>query len=207
MRVYTGNQELDEILKEKGNFILVYGEPGSGKTNLIIKIVRESVSRGVTSLYISTEGSLNIERLLEVAQGFEDRIFISTPGNLSELLLSVLRSLSLGVGLVAIDSINYFYRIESGSSYRSNEMFLSLLGLIKYISETRDTYFIASAQVREINRFIEPSGIDVISFFKPYMLQCRKISTNLFEVFLSDLNKRFRYSIDRRDLVWTSSEK
>ncbi|MEL9929707.1 MAG: AAA family ATPase [Sulfolobales archaeon] len=202
MRIYTGNEELDSILERKDGFIIVYGEPGSGKTNLIAKILRECASRGVETIYISTEGSVNVYRVVEVVGGFEDRILISSVYSLSELLLALLRSIELMRGVIAIDSINYLYRIEGGYSYRSNEVFLSILGLIRYVSRTRGIKFLASAQIREVEGVTELSGRDLIEFFKPYMIRSRKISYNLFELYLEDEDRRFRYSLKEGDLIW-----
>ena len=61
---------LDDLLGggiEKGTITEVYGEPGSGKTNLCLQAARECVSNGKKMVFIDTEG-VSLERLKQICQ-------------------------------------------------------------------------------------------------------------------------------------------
>lgn len=203
--IYTGSTVLDEALSRSGSrFVVVYGGPGSGKTNLVLKILRESVSRGLRGLYISTEGSIQLSRLYELVEDRHlDNILVATPASLTELLKVFIESIDTAVDIVVIDSINYLYRIEAGSSYRSNEMFLSVLALTSLLSRISDRFFLYTAQVRETEEGEEPSGIDLMRFYDPYMIRSRRVSGDTHEITLEREGLVLRFRIEERDVVWT----
>ena len=206
-RVYTGSRELDDLLNIIDRFYLIYGEPGSGKTNLVSKITRESLARGSRVVYICTEGSVNIEPLIRDPNVLDKDLLIVFPKSLSELLLSVLEIFSLDQEIIVIDSINHLYRIEGGYSHRSNEIFTSIVSLLHYLSRNEKRFVFATAQVRETEEGLEPSGIAFLEFYKPYKIRVSKRSNNFFEMFLERDNKIFRFYINRNnDLIWSSLE-
>ncbi|MGC9009699.1 MAG: AAA family ATPase [Sulfolobales archaeon] len=205
-KVYTGNKELDEILNNKDRFYLIYGDPGTGKTNLVSKIARESVLRGSSVAYVCTEGSVNVTNLLNDPEIIDRDIKFAFPTTLTELLKAVITLLVENPpDVIIIDTINYLYRIEGGYSYRSNEIFISIISILHYISRTLGRYVLATAQVRETEEGLEPSGIVFLDFYRPYMIRSVKRDINLFEIILEKDNQKFLFSIRRKDLVWRNA--
>ena len=202
--IYTGNKDLDHIFeRDKIRFILLYGGPGSGKTNLIFKILKESVSKGYSVAYVSTEGTVHLNRLFNIIDDkFLDKIFIATPSSLSELLKIIIKLFGYDINIIAIDSINYLYRIEALTSFRANEMFLSINALTFLLSENMRRDVIFSAQVRESDEGVEPSGIDLIQFYDPYMIRVKKVYEDVREIFLEREKKSFRFKISHDDIIW-----
>lgn len=68
MKVKVGCGSLDELLKggvEKGCITLVYGEAGSGKTNLCIQLARNVLRKNKKVLYLDAEG-VSPERVKQI---------------------------------------------------------------------------------------------------------------------------------------------
>ncbi|MEM1611486.1 MAG: AAA family ATPase [Sulfolobales archaeon] len=169
MRPTTGFYQLDEDLFIEGEPLIIYGEPASGKTNLVLKILRESLRSGMEAAYISTEGSIVVERMEEIGVLDFPNLAIGFANSLSHLAQLVSEAVATGYSLVVIDSVNSLYRSSVGFVKRANEIFLGILAMVK-IAASLGRWVIATAQVREVGEEIEPSGADLISFY------CRNIA-------------------------------
>jgi len=107
---------LDELLKggiEKGIITEIYGEGGSGKTNICIQAARSCVEEGRKAVYIDTEG-ISKERLLQI---FGDRkklenLLFFIPFSLKEQEEMVEKACRIDAGIIILDSANLFYRLE-----------------------------------------------------------------------------------------------
>ena len=107
---------LDELLKggiEKGIITEIYGEGGSGKTNICIQAARSCVEEGRKAVYIDTEG-ISKERLLQI---FGDRkklenLLFFIPFSLKEQEEMVEKACKIDAGIIILDSANLFYRLE-----------------------------------------------------------------------------------------------
>ncbi|MCD6480919.1 MAG: DNA repair and recombination protein RadB [Thermoplasmata archaeon] len=107
---------LDQLLKggiEKGIITEIYGEGGSGKTNICIQAARSCVEEGRKAVYIDTEG-ISKERLLQI---FGDRkklenLLFFIPFSLKEQEEMVEKACKIDAGIIILDSANLFYRLE-----------------------------------------------------------------------------------------------
>ena len=107
---------LDQLLKggiEKGIITEIYGEGGSGKTNICIQAARSCVEEGRKAVYIDTEG-ISKERLLQI---FGDRkklenLLFFIPFSLKEQEEMVEKACRIDAGIIILDSANLFYRLE-----------------------------------------------------------------------------------------------
>lgn len=137
----TGSARFDELLGggiEKGTITLVYGEGGSGKTNLCLILTKNAVLSGSKVLYIDTEG-VSMARLGQIAGQELDKVnknvLFSEPYDLGEQTRLIAKGVKLlenrgKVGLIVVDSLTTFFRMsrsEEGDERRELNEQLSLL--------------------------------------------------------------------------------
>ena len=132
MRVPFDCKALDDLLRggiEAGTITEIYGEAGSGKTNLCILLARNVVLSGKKVIYIDTEG-LSQERVSQICGDQCDfvtkNLLIFEPYAFNEQETIVEKAVNLAIknediGLVILDSATLHYRIESGSEVDQRE--------------------------------------------------------------------------------------
>jgi DNA repair protein RadB len=110
---------LDELLDgglEADAITLVFGEGGSGKTNLALQCAREAARAGRRVAYVDTEG-VSAVRLRQVFDGLEGdlagRLLFFTPYSIDEQERMVQNAIRVpDLGLIVVDSINMHYRLH-----------------------------------------------------------------------------------------------
>ena len=109
-RINTGMQELDRVLGGgvvAGSLTLVGGDPGIGKSTLLLQVCRNFSDAGAKVLYISGEESLKqIKMRAERIGSFNDNLLLLCETNLS-LIEDTIRSRKPQI--VIIDSIQTMY--------------------------------------------------------------------------------------------------
>ncbi len=103
----------------------LFGEGGSGKTNICLQVTRNVVKGGQKVIYIDTEG-VSMERFSQICGGEDEYknlsrevLFFQPMG--SEQLHDAIKSTvklankDLHIGLVVLDSATVFYRMNLGS--------------------------------------------------------------------------------------------
>lgn len=116
-RITTGFGELDRVLGGgvvPGGLILVGGDPGIGKSTLLLQVCRNMSNNGKKILYISGEESLKQIKLRANRMGqFSDNLSL-----LSETSLDIIESVILETkpDVVVIDSIQTMLREDIGSA-------------------------------------------------------------------------------------------
>ncbi len=102
----TGVGELDRVLGGglvPGAVLLLAGEPGVGKSTLLLDVAVKAARSGVTTLYVSGEESAAQVRIrAERTNGLDDRLFIAAVTDLGNVLthLDAVRP-----GLLVVDSV------------------------------------------------------------------------------------------------------
>jgi DNA repair protein RadB len=112
---------LDDLLGggiENGTITMIYGEAGSGKTNLCLQATREYAAKGRKVAFIDSEG-VSLERLNQICEkdyDFKkvlDNILFFTPNSFENQEKTINDVINLeNVDLLVIDTINLFYRIN-----------------------------------------------------------------------------------------------
>ena len=105
-RTTTGMGELDRVLGGgivKGSLVLVGGDPGIGKSTLLLQMCRNLSAAGKNVLYVSGEESLGQIKMRAVRIGeFSDSLKLLSETNLDDIIETIL---SLRPEIVIIDSI------------------------------------------------------------------------------------------------------
>lgn len=125
-RIPFNCQPLDDILGggvENGAVTLLYGEGGTGKSNLCMVLARNVALGGKKVAFIDTEG-LSLERFEHICGGEFPRVLqgmlVFKPYTLHEQELAVESCVRLAegsseVGLLVLDSATVYYRMSFGS--------------------------------------------------------------------------------------------
>ncbi len=116
-RVSAGMKELDRVLGGgivKGSMVLVGGDPGIGKSTLLLQVCKNVCENGLHMLYISGEESLQQIKLRANRMGeFNDNLALLCETNL-EIIKGVIEKTK--PDMVVIDSIQTMYDEEVGSA-------------------------------------------------------------------------------------------
>ncbi len=116
-RIGTGFSELDRVLGGgivPGGLVLVGGDPGIGKSTLLLQVCQNMANSGLKILYISGEESLKQIRLRANRMGdFNDNLKLLSETNLESIEATVLDEKP---DAVVVDSIQTMYREDIGSA-------------------------------------------------------------------------------------------
>ncbi|MDY6966407.1 MAG: DNA repair and recombination protein RadB [Halobacteriota archaeon] len=120
-RYPLGCSNIDRLLGggfEAGTVTQIYGEAGSGKTNISLQLTIECVRSGKKVIFIDTEG-ISIERFNQIAgddaELISRDIIIFEPMSFDQqysIIREIDRMVEGNVGLVILDSATLFYRYE-----------------------------------------------------------------------------------------------
>lgn len=117
VRTVTGIGELDRVLGGgivAGSLVLIGGDPGIGKSTLILQLLDGIAAEGVKVLYVTGEESVRQIRMRADRLGVSrEQIYLSTE-NCVESMVQLAGELQ--PGLVAVDSIQTVYSEEVGSA-------------------------------------------------------------------------------------------
>ncbi|MBN1235556.1 MAG: DNA repair and recombination protein RadB [Methanotrichaceae archaeon] len=119
-RLPSGCLSLDLLLGggfESGIITQLYGESGTGKSNIAMQLAVQAVSRGLRVIFIDTEG-FSAERFKQIAgPGAEEmaaKIMIFEPMSLEQQAIAIREASKIAgrdLGLVILDSATSLYRI------------------------------------------------------------------------------------------------
>lgn len=113
----TGMKELDRVLGGgivEGSLILVGGDPGIGKSTLLLQVCKSLSNRGISVLYVSGEESLQQIKLRAQRIGdFSDSLKLLCETNLDRIKEVIMRRKPQ---VVVIDSVQTMYNEEVASS-------------------------------------------------------------------------------------------
>lgn len=154
-----GSTALDELLEgglEGGAITLLFGEAGTGKTNICLQVSRNVALAGKKVVYIDTEG-VSLERLKQMAgDRYEDvmkNVLFFEPHSFDEQEKFVdkavrLAESSLEVGVIILDSATIHYRLtrndeEKGIRKSLSPQLAKLLG----VARSKDVPILLTSQV------------------------------------------------------------
>ncbi|MCX6676572.1 MAG: DNA repair and recombination protein RadB [Methanothrix sp.] len=119
-RLPSGCQSLDLLLGggfESGIISQLYGESGTGKSNIVMQLAVQAVARDLRVIFIDTEG-FSAERFKQIAgPGAEEmaaKIMIFEPMSLEQQAIAIREASKIAgrdLGLIILDSATSLYRV------------------------------------------------------------------------------------------------
>jgi len=186
-----GSQVLDDLLEgglEGGAITLLFGEAGSGKTNICLQVARNVTLSGKKVIYIDTEG-VSLERLQQIAgDKYEEvmkNILFFEPHSFEEQEKFVEKAVkladsSLEIGAIIVDSATIHYRLtrndeEKGTRKSLSPQLAKLLG----VGRIKDIPILVTSQVyTDIEKgTFEPLGGHVLLHNAKAIIRLDKVST------------------------------
>lgn len=142
-KIPIGCKSIDEMLAggiEVDTITEIFGEAGSGKTNICLLLAKNVVLSGKKVMYIDTEG-ISAERLEQICGKETEKIvkemLVARCYSLEEQQVTVEEAVKKArkenVGVIILDSGTVFYRINIGMEEEAGER-QSLAGMINSLS-------------------------------------------------------------------------
>ena len=147
---------LDDLLGggiESNTLTEIYGEAGSGKTNLCLQASRECANSRNKVAYIDAEG-VSVERLGQLCEDYNykktlSNILFFNPSSFEEQEKMINNAIKIdGVGLIVVDTFNKLYRVklendEEGAARSLNRQVTNL----QLASRKNNLYVLLTGQV------------------------------------------------------------
>ncbi|MGM0770544.1 MAG: DNA repair and recombination protein RadB [Halobacteriota archaeon] len=155
----SGCHPIDELLGggfESGVVTQLFGEAGSGKTNVCLQLVVECVKKGKKAIFIDTEG-ISADRFRQIAgenaKEIAQDIIIFEPHTFEEQYSAVRETEKIStenIGLIILDSATAYYRFElddEESSIRTRRELSNQIGFLHSLARKRDIVVVITNQV------------------------------------------------------------
>ena len=137
-REKTGFGELDRVLGGgivKGSLVLIGGDPGIGKSTLLLQVCKELAAKGRKVLYISGEESPEQLKMRAQRVGKDADLLLLCETQLEAAEEAIRR---VGADLVVIDSIQTMYSSEVASAPGSISQVREATGLLMRLAKGLD---------------------------------------------------------------------
>jgi DNA repair protein RadB len=172
---------------ESGSVTSLYGEAGSGKTNICLQLARNVVMNGKKVIFIDTEG-VSLKRLEQICgENFnkvaKDILFF-TPYSLEDQEKNVEDAVHLveakkDIGLIILDSATVHYRATFGEECEADgrKSLGRQINLLLQISRKRDMPVVITTQVytdTKTNTF-EPIGGHALMHYAKAIIKLEKL--------------------------------
>jgi len=193
MKIKIDCKSLDELLKggvEKGCLTLLYGEAGSGKTNLCIQLARNVSLLKNKVLFLDAEG-ISAERVKQIfGKDYEEllkRVLFSNVHSFEEQERMVDKAASLAessdeIGLIVLDSATMHYRLTRKDEERMERKSLThQITTLLRVARTRNIPVVLTSQVyTDIDKgTYEPLGGHIILHNSKAIVRLEKTGQNL----------------------------
>jgi len=197
----TGCESLDRLLgtMSSGEIALIYGEPATGKSTLLLQTAVQAARNGSRTLFIDADHAFYAERLSGLSGNrpeVSEQILVSKPNSLADLtcLLSKLNNyISPEVGLVVVDTMTSLYRKEMDGNKNLFSLNRELNLQLAYLLQTARIFgfpVLITSQVRSSPRSdtlrseLEPVATRVLEYWAQRVLRMNLLRDGLREVCL-----------------------
>jgi DNA repair protein RadB len=144
LKITSGVEVFDDFLEggyDKDILTTIYGPASSGKTTLCMLAAIAQAKKQKKVLFIDTEGGFSIERMKQLCGDELDKILsniiIIKPIGFeeqSDMLGKIEKSVNSKFGLVIVDTITIFYRLEMARTSDFKEINSGLIQQLSYLT-------------------------------------------------------------------------
>lgn len=188
MQLASGCKPIDEMLAggfEAGVVTQVFGEAGSGKTNICLQLAVECVKQGKKAIYIDTE-AISPHRFKQIAgenaKDIAQHIIIFEPHSFEEQYAAtkeIEKLISDKIGIIIVDSATAFYRFEldqEESSIRTRRELSNQIGFLHGIARKYNVVVVITNQVYSdvVTGKVKPIGGSGIEHISKTIIQFEK---------------------------------
>ena len=206
--ISTGLQKLDEFLSggiPDGVIVDIFGENGTGKTQLLLQLSINSIKNGGNVLYLDTTGGFRPERILEIQKlsekqfNFLEKITVSRITNTSEQIKSIKNFESNDFSLIVIDNVTDLFSYEykrDESIFEKNSLFIKYMHELSKFTIRKKIPIILTNMIRTIEGKEVENMKSAIDPFTHIKIQLSKNSSKFKGKIYWALNKQhFFYKI------------
>ena len=155
-RLSTGSNSFDDLLGggiECGSVTLLYGEAGTGKTNICLQAAFNLIEKeGKKVAYVDTEG-LSSERIEQISSGEDSRkeLLVFQVRSFEEQIDRIAKVVRLAeandkIGMIIVDSMTMYYRLKSDDTSVRNE-FVKQTEMLLNAARKSDVAVLLTSQV------------------------------------------------------------
>lgn len=211
--ISTGIKKLDEILSggiHDSQITDIYGESGTGKTQLALQIAINGILNGRKVLFQDIAGSFRPERLLEIQKerglaSSLEQISVSKLRNTSEQIQSIDIFKKSDYSLIIIDSITDLFSFEYDNLEQTstkNLLFMNYMHELSLFAIKRKTPIVITNMIRNVNGKKIENMARAINPYAHLQIKLEKNSKKLQGQVTWLLNKFiFNYEISSSGLV------
>ena len=212
--ISTGLQKLDNFLSggiPPGIILDIFGENGTGKTQLLFQLSINSVKNGGKVLYLDTTGGFRPERIIEIQKESDtfvnllEKIMVSRITNTSEQIKSLEDLEKNDYSLVVIDNVTDLFSYEyphEDSILKKNSLFMKFMNKLSKIAIEKKIPIVITNMVRSIDgNEIEnmKSAIDPYTHIKIHLF--KNPSNFTAKIYWALKKKSFSYAIDKTGVI------
>ena len=215
--IKTGLDKLDEILGgglKSGTITDIFGASGTGKTQLALQIMLQSLSENNKILYQDTTGGFRPERLIEMTMrqtdsNFLDKISVSRVTNVTEQQNSLEQITQSDFSLIVIDNVTDLFSFEYPKEeqiLQKTTQFSKYMKRLSQIALETKIPILLTNMIRKIDDTEQENMDSIISLYTHIKIKLVKTQSQYIgQILINPLQKnQFSYTITKRGLVETT---
>lgn len=171
---------------EPGVITELYGEGGSGKSNMSMLFALSAIKNGKTAVLLDTEG-FSTDRFMQISGGSEDfakNLLLYRVSSLDDQELAIMRVSKMldknsRIGVVIVDSFTEYFRVEKSDDHSSRTSgFQKQLGLLSTVAMKGNIPVLITNQIYQNveSKLLNPFGGFVIDHSMKAIYQLERIS-------------------------------